>query len=287
MKRIVFESSLPGIPPEDVQNARIAQWHRAGFNAVMLQVDQGTGSCWPSTLMPPDPRVTLANDPLRRLVDTLHTAGFSVILDFATGLHATWASPPIRPELAEGGAVQMYNYWLPEFREWKSDVIAECAGYVDADAVALDYLRSGRAARPGEESPGSLIAGFLALVRSKLDKSYPLVSVNNAVYAQTPREGVNIAGWLAAGLVDYACLFNYTNPYPVQYSAGLDSSRLWLMSGNYDTVNGQVVKRGGITVAKDWRQIRRQVAPAGIALYLSNQLTDDQAAHLAWTDKAL
>ncbi len=287
MYRAIFESNLPGLLSMEEQSRRMTQWQRSGLNTVIVQVDAGTGGCWPSSIMPHDQRVKLSDEPLRRFVDGCHDAGLSVVLDFAVGCFATWATPLVRPDLAEGGPPQMYNYWNPAFRAWKSDAIAECAAYVDADAVALDYLRTGRDPKAGEAPAAEMVLDVIRQVRAKIDRSYPLVSVNNAVYAPSKREGVDIAGWLDMGAVDVACLFNYTDPYPVHYATGLDASRLWLLSGNYDLVNGKATARNGLTVGKDWRQIMRQVRPAGVGLYLANLLTDDQVFHLNGTQRMI
>jgi len=287
MYRAIFESNLPGLLGVEEQARRIAQWQQAGLNAVIVQVDAGTGGCWPSSIMPTDPRINLVDEPLRRFVDDCHEAGLSVVLDFATACFATWANPLVRPDLADGGPPQMYNYWLPEFRDWKSECIAECAAYVDADAIALDYLRSGRNAHDGEDAPATLMTGFIDLVRSKVDASYSLMSMNNAVYVTSPREGVDVVGWLANGLIHAACVFNYSNPYPVRHLDGLDQSRVWALSGNYDMVNGAAASRDGRMVAKDWRHIIRKVEPAGVGLYLANKLTDDQVTRLGHTERMI
>lgn len=285
--RFMFESQMPGWVSATEEARRIAQWQSAGMDAVMVQVDAGTGACWPSAIMPKDSRVNLADEPLRRFVDACHEAGLSVILDFTCGLFAPYVSPQIKPEYTSPALAEFYNYWNADFRAWKSDAIAECAAYVDADAVALDYLRTGRDPQSGEVSSAEVILDFLAQVRLKVDAGYPLISVNNAVYATSLREGVNIAGWLQSGAVEYSCLFNYSYPYPVHYVAHLDASKLWLLSGNYDFVNGVATPRGGRTLGKDWRQIGRQVGPDGVGLYLANLLNDDQAKHLAWTKEAI
>lgn len=285
--RFIFESNLPGWLPATEQARRIAQWQAAGLDAVMVQVDAGTGSCWPSSIMPKDSRVNLADEPLRRFVDGCHEAGLTVVLDFTCGLFATYINPPIKPEYTSPALAGFYNYWNADFRAWKSDAIAECAAYVDADAVALDYLRTGRDPQSGEAPSAEVVLDFLAQVRLKVDAGYPLISVNNAVYATSTREGVNLAGWLASGAVEHACVFNYSYPYPVHYVAHLDAAKLWVLSGNYDFVNGAATPRVGRTLGKDWRQIIRQVGPAGIGLYLANLLNDDQAKHLAWTGSAL
>ena len=62
---------------------------------------------------------------------------------------------------------------------------------------------------------------------------------------------------------------------------------MWALAGNFDIVNGQVVKRAGREVAKDWRQIMRVAKPSAVAIYNANQMTDDQALHMNVTQLAM
>ena len=281
LRHAIFESTLPGWSTMDAFSARVQAWKLAGFDTVFLQVDAGTGACWDSTIVPADPRVDLAQEPLRRQVDACHDAGLAVVLVFSTALHATWLTPSVRPEYV-GTIPSLYSFWNADFRAWKSDVIAECVRLVDADGVALDYLRTGREAQGDEASAASVLADFLRLVRGKLDGSCPLMNLNNAVYAQSKREGVEMQAWLDAGLIDQMAVFEYGRPFPAARLSGLDASRLWVITGNYTMVNGTATPQSGLDVAKAWRQVRQSVSPYGVGLYLANLLTDEQARHVRY-----
>ena len=266
----------------DAFSARVQTWKLTGFDTVFLQVDAGTGACWDSTIVPADPRVDLAQEPLRRQVDACHEAGLAVVLVFSTALHATWLTPSVRPEYV-GTIPILYSFWNADFRAWKSDVIAECVRLVDADGVALDYLRTGREAQGDELPAATAVSDFLRLVRGKLDGSCPLMNLNSAVYAQSKREGVEMQAWLDAGLIDQMAVFEYDRPFPAARLSGLDASRLWVITGNYTMVNGTATPQSGLDVAKAWRQVQHQVLPYGVGLYLANLMTDEQAEALRHT----
>lgn len=283
MRHAIFESTVPGWSTMDAFSARVQAWKLAGFDTVFLQVDAGTGACWESTIVPADPRVDLAQEPLRRQVDACHDAGLAVVLVFSTALHATWLAPSVRPEYV-GTIPSLYSFWNADFRAWKSDVIAECVRLVDADGVALDYLRTGREAHEDEVPAAIVVSDFLRSVRSKLDGSCPIMNLNNAVYVQTLREGVDMRQWLADGLIDQMAVFEYGRPFPSARLAGLDPMKLWVITGNYEMVNGSAVPQSGLSVSKAWRQVRQSVSPYGVGLYLANLLTDEQARHVRYVE---
>ena len=286
MIRAVFEGDIPSWSNPTVRTTRLAQWVAAGLNAVVLQVDIGFGATWPSTLMRQDPRIKGRTEPLRSCVDACHAAGLSVVLDFACASYNALAA--IHPEyLLPNYFMPYYNYWDAGFQAWRSDTVAECAAYVDADGVALDYLRTGREAMGSEAPASEVLQTFIGLVRSKVGADYPLISVNHTNYIASHAEGVKVADWLTAGTVDKAVLFNYAVRFPSTVLASLDASKVWALAGNFDIVNGQVVKRAGREVAKDWRQIMRVAKPSAVAIYNANQMTDDQALHMNVTQLAM
>jgi hypothetical protein len=108
------------------------------------------------------------------------------------------------------------------------------------------------------------------------------LNLNNAVYAQSTREGVDMQEWLGSGLIDQMAVFEYGRPFPAARLSGLDTSRLWVITGNYTMVNGTATPQSGLDVAKAWRQVRHAVAPYGVGLYLANLLTDEQARHVRY-----
>jgi len=287
MIRAIFESHIPAWSTPATRAGRISLWQRAGFNAVILQIDDTNGSTWPSALMAQDARVILTDEPLRKAVDALHAAGFYVVLDFAFGVYKV--SAPVHSDYL--GSNGFYDFWNPAFRDWRSSVVAEAANYVDADAVCLDYIRTGRAAQPNETHSADVVLDCLQQVRAKVDRSYDLIAAVGTWHGVASPQGVTIPAWVNSGLVDAVLLSNYVAPVP--YSAfsaivaACGSAKLWPLTANYDSVNESVVTRSGQTVAKDWKSLYRQGRFGGYGLYLANMLTDDQATHLNATQRMI
>jgi len=285
--RAIFESHIPAWSNPVIRTSRIALWKMAGFNAVYLQIDDTNGATWPSTLMEQDARVSQADEPLRRAVDELHAAGFYVVLDFVFGVYKL--SSPVKPQFS--GQNGFYDFWNSGFREWRSDVVAEAANYVDADAVALDYIRTGRPANPDESPSADVVLDCIRQVRSKVDQSYDLLAAVGTWHGIASLQGVTIPTWVNSGLVDAVILSNYVAPVPYSEFEPIvnacDAKKIWPLTANYDMFSGSAVSRSGQTVAKDWKRLRRQGEFGGLGIYLANLLTDDQATHLNATQRMI
>lgn len=275
--RVVFESN---VSDPVLFTSRIPLWKAAGFDTVAFHVDDSSGATWPSSLIPQDSRYSPSK--LKDCIDLLHSNGMAAWLVFATNLWSPWTRESIRPEFLVGGWSQpgyvyrMYNPWLPSYREWKSDVIAECASKTTADAIILDYFRTGRYAQAGEEPADVVMRSLLSSIRSKVPAWYNLITCTPWVLNAS--EGVDVVAW--KDLTELSMVFNYSPTFdpaplmPIQH-------RVVPITGNYKIVAGSAVALSGEDVARNWRQLTRRLNPPGLGVYLANMLNDEQAKALS------
>ena len=282
MMRFMFESDIPTFSNLSALELRANNWKRGGIDTVVLQVDDGHGATWPSAVCPVDPRISLAQEPLKNAVKYLHDNGFRVVLCVNICGIVRPDLPPIKPEFYLTSSVPHYNAWSVEFQDWRAAYIAECCNYVDADMVFLDYLRTNREKISEPITAQAAMLQLLTKLRAAVDTCYPIISCNHSSFARVPAQGIDVNGWLTAGLTDYACLFNYTSPFPTADLASVQENKLIPLTGNYDSTSNGVVTRSGAAVAKEWRRLQHGRSLAGLGLYLAGLFNADQADSLKY-----
>lgn len=285
MMRFIFESDIASWSTPDVLVARLDRWVRAGFDTVMLQVEDGHGATWGTDAWVMDPRVI--PDALKVAVETIHGRGLSVIVCVSVAVFNDSFSP--YPELKLSAfSSPFYNFWHADFRERRLKMIVDLANACDCDGVALDYLRTGREALGDEGAAAPMLQAWLGRVRAAMSPGIPLLGVHHSSYASSVREGVNLAGWSHERLIAGSVLFNYETVFPAQHALSLMSSalmRVWPLIGNYDWTDNHAVPRTGRELAGVWRRVRREVSPDGIGVYLANLLTDEQVTAIRNTQR--
>lgn len=276
--RCIFESHIPAWSNPTILAQRLDLWQRASINTVMLLADSGGGVTWKTSLAPYDARINEKDPPLSAAVDQIHRAGLQVYVCVnVMGIYQL--ANPIKPEyLLSDYSEPFYDVWNSAFRAWRRDYIKSCVESCDADGLALDYIRSGREQLSESITAGEAVMLMLQAIRSATPEGLPIVNTSSTSFNATRKQGVHMDDWLAAGVVDACCLTNYNTPYPLNEITPLPDEQVWLMSGNYEVVNGAVVPRKGLVVGREWRRMKR-LRPnlAGYGLYLSNLFTADQA----------
>lgn len=285
MMRFIFESDIPSWSNPDVLKARLDRWVSAGLNAVILQVDDGHGATWQTDAWGADPRVSPRA--IKDAVDTIHRRGLTVVGCVSLAVFNDFYSH--YPALKLGDyQFPYYSFWNQEFRDRRVKMLSDLSQFCDLDALALDYLRTGREAKGEEPLAETVLHDWMGQVRSTISPGVPLLSVHHSSYASGVKEGVNLIAWSDFDLIDGAVLFNYSSIFPASHLKGLQaatSTDVWALLGNYDWINNQAVIRSGVDVARTWRRAQREISPDGIGIYLANLLTEDQAFAIGNTQR--
>lgn len=286
--RAIFESDIPSWSTPTTLQSRLDRWCLAGFDTVILQVDDGHGATWSTTAWGLDARV--APSALSTAVTAIHARGLRVVacvslaaynpsFSYYSDLRLTNFSSPF------------YNFWSGEFRSRRLQMLFDLSTSCDVDGIALDYLRTGREALGDEIPAASLLTAWLTQVRVAISPGVPLFGVHHSSYASgAVREGVALASWLNASLLDASILFNYDNPFNAAHLLALAHTTpkpIWALLGNYDWLNNAPAIRSGLVLAQLWRRVVRDAHPAAVGVYLANLLTDEQVAALPAVHRSL
>lgn len=282
MTRFIFESDIPSWSNAGALEARLDRWALAGFDTVMLQVDDGHGATWDTTGWGADARVPPGA--LKSAVDAIHERGMSVIacVSLATFNESFSHYPGFKLSRYQ---FPFYDFWNAEFRSKRLQMLVDLANACDLDGIALDYLRTGREAIGDEVVAESVLMDWMQQVRAAISPGVPILSVNHSSYAVTPKEGVNLSAWNGSGLIAGAVLFNYSLVFPSAHVVPTPTTPIWALIGNYDWTNNQAVIRSGLSVAQTWRRVKREICPDGMGVYLANLLTAEQAIAIRNTQR--
>lgn len=279
----VFESAVPGLLPEEEVMRRLSLWKLAKVNFVALQIHDGQGATWDSTFNPIHPRST--RWALPKYIDLMHANGIKVLLVYnVAGVYDPRF--PDRPEFLLSGmgpGLYFYNMWDPNFVDWRVSTLVECLNKVDADAVSLDYLRSGREAI-NEELPAD-VAVKTAISAFRNNVSCPMLNMTNAFYLTRtrPLQGIDIKSWAANDFFDEWCFFNYNTPWPVMIT---DTGKTHALGANYNHLVSPVTAHSGRTITSQRAKLLRAYPRMkSYGLYLANLMTEDQARAMSrWDD---
>lgn len=276
MKLFTFEASIPSWSSQASLLDGILQWKDAGISTVMLQVDDGNGATWSSTIAPIDVRVSSNPTALKDAIYTIREHGISVILVFCViGIVRT--PNPLKSEyLSPSG--DYYDLWNEEFFQWRKNYILECLSLHAADGVALDYIRTGRPASQGQIPADEIVEKFLLHLRLEMPAHLSLMNISHTVYNNPNSQGVNFLNWYNKNLIDYLCVYNYSNQFPFKDIENLPKNRLWVLTSNYSLINNVAVKKGYREYENQVRSIQQSVKPLYFGSYLARQAQTESLA---------
>jgi hypothetical protein len=148
------------------------------------------------------------------------------------------------------------------------------------DALGLDYVRSVRGTWYGLIPAEEAVRNILQRVKDKRPSGISTMTITNSIHNISNTQGVNPVKWLADGLTDIVCNFNYVTPTPVEELAAVPDEKLWVLLANYETTGGNAFVKPYLEIERNARTVLKARKIAGIGLYNSNQLRTEHI--LAW-----
>lgn len=279
MKLFIYETNIPSWSNPAILQERINQWKRANISTVFLMVDDGKGATWPSALCPTDPRINTSDEPLKRAVASIRNAGISCILVFniigivqtAMGIKPEWYLP----------TNDYYNFWNSDFRDWRKNYILEALQHTSCDAIALDYIRTGRAALQSEIPSSDLVYNFLSELRRSIPSYLQMINVSHTIYIHPNSQGVNYLKWYEHGLIGSILVYNYNEQFPFNDVMKLPQQALWILNSNFNLVNGVAVSKTSEQFENMCRRMYSLFNIAGYGIYNANMLTEEHITTLS------
>jgi hypothetical protein len=287
MTKFIFETHIPAWASDQTRAERIALWKAHGITHVQLQIDDGRGPTWPTQSAPNDPRIILSEHPLLRAIEDYRANGIGVTLVFNfAGLYRPDTN--IKPEyLLDGGAIQMYNMWNLEFVEWRINYILDCLKYAPCDAVGIDYIRTGRWARPNEAPQHQATNYVVSRLREKIPSYHPIVSITNSLYHTSPNgQGVDPLEWYNNRWTDKVCVFNYQDPFPLTEIQRYMPQDLWVITGSYDLAIAPAVPKSQAQIESIAKQVL-SYQPEAYGLFTANLFTAEHGRSLNYLSHKL
>jgi hypothetical protein len=168
--------------------------------------------------------------------------------------------------------------WNEEFFQWRKNYILECLSLHTADGIALDFIRTGRPASQGQMPADELVEKFLFNLRLEMPSYISLMNISHTVYNSPNSQGVNFLNWYNKNLIDYLCIYNYSNQFPFRDVENLPKDRLWVLTSNYSIVNNVAVKKSYKEYDSHVRSIQQSVKPLYFGSYLARQAGSDTLA---------
>jgi len=264
------------------------------------------------------------SDPLRYVIERAHSMGIEVHPWFTVVLRRSDLSPDFALQgVLEGGKLGMFDVHNPHFRSWITDLIVEVASRYDVDGINLDYIRAmglchTSACRAEYRARYKRDLEMDALMFRVAPRTVPSLieyqesavtdlvrEIAEAVRAVKPRvvisadahpdltdylNGQNSVEWVNRGYIDalfrmdYDKSINYSGTEAVR-SRLKNPDRLTIIAGNYDLVPEGALPRSGRWLVDTLQGIASRWPQSGVALYLYNQLSDEQVEALKFFDR--
>jgi uncharacterized lipoprotein YddW (UPF0748 family) len=261
-------------------------------------------------------------DPLRYMIEKAHALGIEVHPWFTVALRRSGLRPDLALEgVLENGKLGIFDVHNPRFRAWITDLIVEVAHNYDVDGINLDYVRAMGLctnvacereyhARYGRDLLVDAVTFRLAptLVPALIEYQESTVTelvhmVSSAVRAVKPRvvisvdafpeltdylNGQNSVDWANRGYIDVLFRMDYAKKIDGASTNAVRArmkqpDRLTIIAGNYDLVSNGAVPRSGQWLVNTLREIGDRWPRTGAAVYLYNQLSEEQVRALkAW-----
>ena len=258
-------------------------------------------------------------DPLGYVIAKAHSLGIEVHPWFTVALRRSDIFPDLALQgVFERGELGIFDIHNPRFRALITDLIVEVVRNYDVDGINLDYIRAmglclniacrneyrGRYHRDLEtdaalfrvaprlvpsliEYQESTVTGLVRQISGEVRAVKPTVPISADAFPELTDylNGQNSIEWVNRGDVDvlfrmdYAQNIDYASTDSVR--ARLKSpDRLTVIAGNYDLVSNGAVPRSGRWLVQTMREMTARWPRSGVALYLYNQLSDEQVEAL-------
>ncbi|SPP62991.1 glycoside hydrolase family 10 protein [Nitrospira lenta] len=263
-------------------------------------------------------------DPLRYVIEKAHALGIEVHPWFTVVLRRSDLFPEFALQgVLEGGKLGIFDIHNPRFRAWITDLIVEVVNNYDVDGVNLDYIRAMgmcRTATCGDEyharyqrdleKDALLFRVAPRMVPSLIEYQESAVTglvrkIGEAVRAVKPRvlisadaypdltdylNGQNSVEWVNRGYIDVLFRMDYDKSINGPGTEAVRSrlknpDRLTIIAGNYDLVQDGALPRSGRWLLDTFHGIASRWPQSGVALYLYNQLSDEQVEALKLFDR--
>ena len=263
-------------------------------------------------------------DPLRYVIEKAHVLGIEVHPWFTVVLRRSDLFPEFaRQEVLEGGKLGIFDIHNPRFRDWITNLIVEVTSNYDVDGVNLDYIRAmgmcnttacgaeyhARYQRDFEkdallfrvaprmipsliEYQESAVTGLVRKIAEAVRAVKPRVVISADAYPDLTDylNGQNSVEWVNRGYVDVLFRMDYDKSINGAGTEAVRSrlnnpDRLTIIAGNYDLVREGALPRSGRWLVDTLQGIASRWPQSGVALYLYNQLSDEQVEALKFFDR--
>lgn len=263
-------------------------------------------------------------DPLRYVIEKAHSMGIEVHPWFTVALRRSDLFPELALHgVLEGGKLGIFDIHNPRFRTLITDLIVEVASNYDVDGINLDYTRAmglcltntcrneyrarfqrdldmdAMMFRVAPRTVPSLIeyqeSTVTEMVRNianavRAVKSRVLISADAYPELTDYLNGQNSVEWANRGYIDVLFRMDYAKTID---SASTEVVRkrlknpdsLTIIVGNYDLVPEGAVPRSGRWLVDTMQEIVVRWPRSGVAVYLHNQLSDEQRDALKFHDR--
>jgi uncharacterized lipoprotein YddW (UPF0748 family) len=262
-------------------------------------------------------------DPLRYVIEKAHALGIEVHPWFTIALRQDNLLPEFALQgQLEGGRLGIFDLHNPRFRTFITDVIAEVVSKYDVDGINLDYIRmmglctNEACRREYRERYGrnleidaavfrvtprlvptlidyqeSTVTGLVRDISERIRTVKPRIVISADAHPELTDylNGQNSVDWANRGYVDVVFRMDYA---PTIDIASMNAVRkrlnnpdaVTVLIGNYDLIPAGAQPRSGRWLVETLSDIALRWPRSGAAVYLYNQLSDDQVAALArWT----
>jgi uncharacterized lipoprotein YddW (UPF0748 family) len=258
-------------------------------------------------------------DPLRYVIEKAHSMGIEVHPWFTVALQQANALPEFALQgQLEGGKLAIFDLHNPRFRAFIVDLIAEVVSAYDVDGINLDYIRmmglctNEACTREYRERYGrnlaldaavfrvtprlvptlidyqeSTVTGLVREIAERIKSLKPQIVISADVHPELADylQGQNGVEWANRGYVDVLFRMDYAKTIDI---ASTDAVRkrlnnpdgMTLLIGNYDLTPNGAQPRSGQWLVEAMTDIAMRWPRSGAAVYLYNQLSEDQVVSL-------
>lgn len=263
-------------------------------------------------------------DPLSYVIEKAHALGIEVHPWFTVVLRRSDLFPEFALQgVLEGGKLGIFDIHNPRFRSWITDLIVEVVSNYDVDGVNLDYIRAmgmcrttacgaeyhARYQRDLEkdallfrvaprmvpsliEYQESAVTGLVRKIAGAIRAVKPRVVISADAYPDLTDylNGQNSVEWVNRGYIDVLFRMDYDKSINGTATEAVRSrlknpDRLTIIAGNYDLVQEGALPRSGRWLVDTLQAIASRWPQSGVALYLYNQLSDEQVEALRFFDR--
>jgi len=263
-------------------------------------------------------------DPLRYMIVKAHSLGIEVHPWFTVALRQSDLFPEFALQgVLEGGKLGIFDIHNPRFRARITELIVEVVSNYDVDGINLDYIRAmglclsaacrteyyaryqrdldmdSALFRVAPRTVPSLIeyqeSTVTELVRKIADavravKSHVIISADAHPELTDYLNGQNSVEWANRGHIDVLFRMDYAKSVD---NASTEAVRkrlqnpdcLTVIAGNYDLIPNGAVPRSGGWLVDTMHGIQSRWPRSGVAVYLYNQLSDEQVGALKFFDQ--